>query len=133
VAALLNRFHTMSKAHITVILVTCGVFAVPVLAQKAPSKAAAKAEEQYRTICQPCHGVQGAGVLPLMSLADGEWKHGSGVQDIAKSITDGVPGTAMMPFKGKFTRAEILELARLVRSYDKRLAAKSARPVKSPD
>lgn len=123
----------MSPARITITVVMCAVFALPVLAQKRPSKAAAKAEEQYRTVCQPCHGVAGAGVLPLMSLSDGDWKHGSGVQDIAKSISDGVKGTAMMPFKDKFTRAEILELARLVRSFDKRLGAKSARPVKSPD
>ncbi|MCA1561347.1 MAG: cytochrome c [Acidobacteria bacterium] len=123
----------MSRIRIPAALVMCAVFAVPVLAQKRASKAAAKAEENYRTTCQPCHGVQGAGVLPLMSLSDGEWKHGSGVQEIAKTISAGVKGTAMLPFKDKFTRAEILELARLVRSYDKRLGAKPARPVKSHD
>jgi mono/diheme cytochrome c family protein len=123
----------MSQTRIAVTLVMCTVLAMPVLAQKPASKAAAKAEENYRTACQPCHGVQGAGVLPLMSLSDGEWKYGSGVPAIAKTISDGVKGSAMLPFKDKFTRAEILELARLVRSFDKRLAAKSARPVKSRD
>jgi mono/diheme cytochrome c family protein len=35
-----------------------------------------------------------------------------------KTIADGVPATAMMPFKGRLTPAEINALASRVRSFD---------------
>ena len=100
--------------------------------QKAPpkGKAAAKptAEENYAKTCQVCHGVQGKSPLPTMSLADGEWKHGSSVQQIAKVITEGVPGTAMLPNKDKLSKEEIQALARLVRTFDPKLKPKKAPP-----
>ena len=90
--------------------------------QQSPKKkpaAVAKAQEHYQMTCQPCHGVGGVGVLPGTELTSGKWKHGSSLQAIAKTITDGVPNTAMLPAAGRFTKAEILELAKLVRSFDK--------------
>ena len=51
----------------------------------------------------------------------GKWKHGSRPQDIVATITNGVPATAMLPFKGRLTPAEINALAALVRSFDKTL------------
>jgi mono/diheme cytochrome c family protein len=80
-----------------------------------------KALENYRKTCEPCHGPGGKSPLPDMTLADGAWKHGSSVEQVAKTIAEGVPGTVMMPNKDKFTRAEILELAKLVRSFDPKL------------
>ena len=59
--------------------------------------------------------------MPGMSLVDREWKHGTSTQQIAKTITEGIPGTAMLPNKDKFTKEEILALARLVRSFDPKL------------
>ena len=56
-----------------------------------------------------------------MNFADGEWKNGSRMKDIARVITDGVKGSAMMPFKDKLSEAEILALAKYVRAFDKRL------------
>ena len=100
--------------------------------QKAKGKAAPPkptAEETYAKICQPCHGAQGKSPLPTMSLADGEWKYGSSTQSIAKTITEGIPGSAMLPNKDKLTRAEILALARLVRTFDPKLKPEKA-PVK---
>ncbi len=97
-------------------------------AKGSPKKtpADAKAEENYAKICQPCHGPKGKSPLPMMSLVDGEWKHGSSTQQIAKTITEGVPGTAMLPNKDKLTKAEILALARLVRSFDSALKPEKA-------
>jgi mono/diheme cytochrome c family protein len=92
-----------------------------------PTAAQAKALENYRTVCQPCHGPDGKGIMPEMDLADGDWKHGTSTQAIAKIIAEGVPGTAMLPNKDKFTQAEMLELARLVRSFDP-----SLKPEKAP-
>jgi hypothetical protein len=39
-------------------------------------------------------------------------------QDIVATITNGAPGTAMLPFNGRLTPAEISALASLVRSFD---------------
>jgi mono/diheme cytochrome c family protein len=108
---------------------TCGLVATlgaATAAQKPapkpkPSAAREKALENYQRTCQPCHGVEGQSALPNMSLADGEWKHGSTLAEIARTITDGVPGTPMLPNKDKFTKAEIQELARLVQSFGPKL------------
>jgi mono/diheme cytochrome c family protein len=132
-AELLNPGADMMATRIAAVLTACFLYAAPAGAQKGAA-AALKAAEHYRLTCQPCHGVEGKGVVPLMSLADGEWKHGSSTQNVAKTIANGVKGTAMLPFKDKFTRAEILELAKLVRSFDKRLkSAGPAKAVKSGD
>jgi mono/diheme cytochrome c family protein len=80
-----------------------------------------KALKNYEQICQPCHGPGGKSPMPTMSLVDAEWKQGSSTAQIAKTIAEGIPGTAMMPNKDKFTKEEILELARLVRTFDPRL------------
>jgi len=91
---------------------------------KAKSAAAAKALENYRMTCQVCHGPAGKGMLPGSDLTIGTWKHGSTIPAIAKTISEGVPGTAMLPAKDRFTKAEILELAKLARSFDKKAAAR---------
>ena len=84
------------------------------------------AEENYKAVCQPCHMADGNAALEPMNFADGKWKHGTTVQGLAKVITDGVPGTAMMPFKTRFSEKEILALAKFVRQFDKNLPATSA-------
>lgn len=63
----------------------------------------------------------GDAAIEPMNLADGKWRHGSSVKEIAAVIREGVPGTAMMPFKSRFSEAEILALARYVRQFDKSL------------
>jgi mono/diheme cytochrome c family protein len=84
------------------------------------------AEENYKAVCQPCHMADGNAALKPMNFADGEWKHGTTPQELAKVIANGVPGTAMMPFKTRFSEQEILELAKYVRHFDPKL--KSAPP-----
>ena len=42
---------------------------------------------------------------------------------LAKTITEGVPTTAMLPFKEQLTEAQIADLAAYVRSFDKSLKA----------
>jgi mono/diheme cytochrome c family protein len=128
------------RSGITIPLV-CSLFAPVALAQQPPppqpptqkqgaerrqSPAAAKALEQYAFTCQPCHGPEGKGVLPGTDFTSGKWKHGSTIEAIAKTISEGVPGTAMVPAKDRFSKAEILELAKLVQSFDK------TRPRKPP-
>lgn len=55
-----------------------------------------------------------------MSFVGREWKHGARLQDSVKVIGEGVKATAMLPFKEKLTKDEILALAKLVRSFDKK-------------
>ena len=97
-------------------------------AAQAPAKAGpvtrAKAVELFAANCQVCHGPDGAGTPLTKDLAfkgRGKWKHGSRVADVVATITNGVPATPMLPFKGRLTPAEINALASLVRSFDKTL------------
>jgi mono/diheme cytochrome c family protein len=82
------------------------------------TEAEEKALENYRRTCQPCHGPEGRSLIPGMELAGRKWKHGTSLDEIVRTITEGVPGTVMVPNKDKFTPEEIGELARLVRSFD---------------
>ena len=85
-----------------------------------------KAPEQYKSVCLPCHMAEGNAALEPMNLADGKWRHGTSVKEIAKVISEGVPGTAMMPFKTRFSEEEIQALARYVRQFDKTLKPEPA-------
>ncbi len=99
--------------------------------KKAASKAAAgpvptaaeveSAEEIYKTKCAVCHTLEGNSPIPNMNFADGVWLHGSSIKELMNTITNGVPGTAMMPFKGQFTEGEVAALARKVRGFDTKL------------
>ena len=83
----------------------------------------AQAVVLFNTHCQICHGAGGTG-SPLMAgsaFVGRKWKHGTTPQAIVNTITNGVPQTAMLPFKGRLSPEEIAALAALVRSYDKRL------------
>jgi len=82
----------------------------------APSAAAEKAVETYKTVCAICHGMNGKGLAPDQDLTDAKWKHGSSTAAIAKTIKEGVKGTTMQGFGDKYSDAEILELAKLVKS-----------------
>ena len=91
----------------------------PAPSAKAPAAPKVSAEENYKTTCALCHGLDGNAAIKEMNFADGEWKHGSTIAAIAKTITEGVKGTAMLPFGDKFSKEEILELAKYVRAFDK--------------
>jgi cytochrome c oxidase cbb3-type subunit 3 len=86
----------------------------------APSEATL---DLYRSKCQPCHLADGNSPLEPMNFSDSKWTHGSKPEEVAKVITDGVPTTAMLPFKAQLTPAEIADLAAYVRSFDKSLKA----------
>ena len=87
-------------------------------------------EENYKVACQPCHMADGNAALEPMNFADGKWKHGPAAGELAKVIANGVPGTAMMPFKARFSEPEILALAKYVRTFDKKLKAAPAASAK---
>ncbi|MBA3949486.1 MAG: cytochrome c, partial [Acidobacteria bacterium] len=70
---------------------------------------------------QACHGPDGKSPMKEMAFVGREWKHGTKTPDMIKVITNGVPGTVMMPFKGRLTEQQIKDLATYVRSLDKTL------------
>lgn len=90
-------------------------------AQSAPAAGQSKVEELYRQNCQMCHMPDGNAAIEQMNFADGKWIHGSDVKSLVKVITEGVPATAMMPFKDRLTQKQIEALARYVRTFDKNL------------
>jgi mono/diheme cytochrome c family protein len=105
------------------------MIAVVVLGLALPAAAATKAAgykpseetvEVYKVKCQQCHMADGNSPLEPLNFADGTWKHGDSVKQIAGVISEGVPGSAMLPFKSQITPAEVQALARYVRSFDKK-------------
>ena len=92
--------------------------------QDPPAKPAAAgkidAAEIYKARCQVCHA-DGNSPIPNMSFADGVWRHGSSIKEVTNTITNGVPATAMMPFKTQLSPAEIAAMAKYVRKFDKKL------------
>ena len=74
--------------------------------------------ELYKAKCQQCHMADGNSPLEPLNFSDGKWIHGDKIEDIAKIISEGAPGTAMLPFKSQLTPEEIQALARYVRSFD---------------
>jgi mono/diheme cytochrome c family protein len=115
------------SARTTFVVAAVAISGLSVTYAQTPKSPAAKTPGQqkalkiYQQTCQPCHGPGGKSPMPTMSLVDAEWKQGSSTAEIAKTIAEGIPGTAMMPNKDKFTKEEILELAKLVRTFDPRL------------
>jgi mono/diheme cytochrome c family protein len=106
------------------------LFPTPAAAQaKAAAVSRGKALDLFAANCAMCHGPDGAGIPAMKDLAfkeRGKWKHGNRQADVVKTITNGVPATAMMPFKGRLTPAEINALASLVRSFDKTIKPAAA-------
>ncbi len=88
----------------------------------------APVQELYRVKCQQCHMPDGNAPLEPMNLADANWVHGSKPAEVAKVISEGLQGTAMLSFKSQLTPDEVVALAEYVRSFDKTL--KSAKPRK---
>src|SRR5499427_9677700 len=51
----------------------------------------------FRQECVFCHGVAARGGMRGPDLTTGSWSHGGSDADLARTITDGVPGTDMPP------------------------------------
>lgn len=99
----------------------------PPKAAKGPSPATL---ELYQAKCQSCHMPDGNAPLEMMNLADAKWLHGSKQADVVKVIAEGVPNTAMLPFKEQLTAAQIADLAAYVRSFSKPAAARKGKTAK---
>jgi aldose sugar dehydrogenase len=103
--------------------VVAAVAAAAAAGRKADDAPSAATLDLYKSKCQQCHMADGNSPLEPLSFADGQWRHGSKPEEVAKTITEGVPTTAMLPFKDQLTAAQIADLAAYVRSFDKSLKA----------
>ncbi len=104
----------------------CLLVTAAVAAQSTPAATDRPVEELYKANCLMCHMVDGNAAIEQMNFADGKWKHGTSVKQLAAVIANGVPATAMLPFKGRLSDKEIIELAKYVRKFDKKLKAEGA-------
>ena len=115
----------IGAASVALVMSLSATAASTTMTQDPPAKPAAAgkvdAAEIYKTRCQVCHAADGNSPMPNMSFADGVWRHGSTIKEVTNTITNGVPATAMMPFKTQLSPAEIAAMARFVRKFDKKL------------
>ena len=103
---------------IALALATIVSIVVTLSAAASAQKKTPSTKDLYETHCQMCHGADGkAPPVPEMGFVGRKWKTKTAAEAV-QVITDGVPGTAMLPFDGKLTTAEIRALARYVRALD---------------
>jgi len=75
----------------------------------------AKAAQMFSSTCATCHGDHAQGLVGP-NLTDEFWLHGGGIKNVFKTITEGVPGKAMVSWKGTYNPEQIQALASYVLS-----------------
>ncbi|HUQ92181.1 MAG TPA: c-type cytochrome, partial [Bryobacteraceae bacterium] len=70
---------------------------------------------RFNKSCAVCHGLNGHGGRGGPDLVSGRWKHGSTDADLARVIAQGVPGTEMPAFSGRFSPDQIATLVGYIR------------------
>jgi cytochrome c oxidase cbb3-type subunit III len=64
----------------------------------------------YLQNCAACHGQAGEGTVGP-NLTDEYWIHGGNVNDIYRTVKFGVPSKGMVPWQGKMTKDQMLEVS----------------------
>lgn len=102
-----------------------GASDLPGVAESNPvqAKKADPIKDVYISNCQMCHGPDGVSPIKDMSFVGRQWKTRTSAEAV-KVITNGVPGTVMLPFDGKLKKEQIAALARYVRALDTPAARK---------
>jgi len=76
----------------------------------------AEGKAVYNKNCIPCHGVNGeGGVGPNMT--DEYWIHGATMNDMVRTIVNGVPAKGMVPWGPILNRDEIIQVASYIRTF----------------
>ncbi|WP_299762331.1 cbb3-type cytochrome c oxidase N-terminal domain-containing protein [uncultured Pontibacter sp.] len=65
--------------------------------------------------CAACHGQEGQGTVGP-NLTDEYWLHGGDVNNIFKTVKFGVPAKGMVPWQGKLTKDQMLEVSSYILS-----------------
>jgi putative heme-binding domain-containing protein len=74
----------------------------------------------FRQECSPCHGVGARGGVRGPDLTTGAWVHGGSDTEIARTITNGVPGTAMSA--NKLLDTEVSQIVAYLRTLQQTAA-----------
>ena len=98
----------------SLVSILCLLLAATVSAQ-APASAGGDRSEVwsalYTDYCGVCHGDDLTGEAQGTPLIGGELNHGDSVEELAKTISEGVPGTGMEAFGEELTATQIQTLA----------------------
>lgn len=90
-----------------------------------PPEVLEKAQRTYAGLCAGCHGPQGRGDGPAGNglrppprdlTGSGGWKNGPGLAGILKTLEEGLPGSAMAPYR-HLGRKERVAVARVVMAF----------------
>lgn len=109
----------------TLVLTSLAGIAAPANAAQAPAVRNPLAGDQqaikqgavlFRQECTYCHGVGARGGMRGPDLTTGSWSNGGSDAEVARTIGDGVPGTAMPP--NKLTADEIWQIVSYLRSLE---------------
>ena len=84
-------------------------------------KAITRGAVLFRQECVFCHGVAARGGMRGPDLTTGSWNHGGADADLARTITGGVPGTAMPP--NNLTADEVWQIVAYLRTLQQPVAA----------
>ena len=79
----------------------------------------------FRQECVFCHGVAARGGMRGPDLTTGSWTHGGSDAELVRTITAGVPGTAMPP--NKLTEEEIWQIVAYLRTVQQPVGAADRR------
>lgn len=77
--------------------------------------ALASGKSIFDTNCAACHGQEGQGTVGP-NLTDEYWLHGGDVNEIFKTVKYGVPSKGMVPWQGKLTKDQMLEVSSYILS-----------------
>ncbi len=72
----------------------------------------------FKIHCQSCHAKNGDHPDPLFNLADGVWRFGGTLEEIEKTVSEGVPGTAMLGFANRLSKKKLKDVVLLVKSFE---------------
>jgi cytochrome c oxidase cbb3-type subunit 3 len=107
-----------------------GQVAPPATPARNPFTGDAKAITQgavlFRQECMYCHGVGAKGGVRGPDLTTGSWNHGGSDAELADTIKEGVPGTAMPPHN--LTADEIWQVVAYLRTLEQPIAPTSGDP-----
>lgn len=83
------------------------------------------AQEVWTKACASCHGADGKGqtrkgiALKAPDFTSQKWQTDTADEEIEDAITNGVPKTRMVSFKGKLSDAEIQQMIPFIRAFAK--------------
>ncbi|MEJ2009363.1 MAG: c-type cytochrome [Acidobacteriota bacterium] len=98
-------------------VLVAGLFAfmvsVSIAAAKKPEGASIYAQK-----CSMCHGMEGKGypAIKTPDFTDPKWQAAHTDKELQDAIANGVPGTAMVSFKGKLNKQQMEAVFKYIRS-----------------